>query len=102
MTPRLNWDERAEDDLNDMYDYVGVQNQSPSVAQQYIEALRRACEPYARQPLMGTLEPLLGEDLRSFTFRRRYVVIYRPLDDGIDVLRIIHASRQWRRIFRGG
>jgi len=28
-------------------------------------------------------------------------VIYRPLENGIDVLRVLHSSRQWRRVFFG-
>lgn len=51
---------------------------------------------------MGTPQPELGDDLRCFTFRKTYVVIYRPLGSGIDVLRIIHSSRQRRRVFRDG
>ena len=97
---RLIWDQGAEDDLHVIYDFIGIQKQNPPAAERYVDSLRRACEPYSRQPLMGTPEPLLGDELRSFAFRGTYVVIYRPLDDGIDVLRIIHASREWRRVFR--
>jgi plasmid stabilization system protein ParE len=44
----------------------------------------------------------LGPDVRCFSFRKNYVVIYRPLDDGIDVLRVFHTSRDYARLFREG
>jgi toxin ParE1/3/4 len=101
MAP-LHWDDRAEADLDEIYDYIGVTKRSPIEAERYIDALRRACEPYVRQPLMGTPHVELGEGLRSFSFRKTYVVIYRPLDEGIEVLRVLHSAREWRQAFRGG
>lgn len=57
-------------------------------------------DSYARQPLMGDRREDLGPGLRSFPFKKNYVVIYRPLDDGIDVLRIFHSARDYPRLFR--
>lgn len=71
-------------------------------ADEFIDAIRYACEPYARQPRMGELREELGPDIRSFTHTRNYIVIYRPLDDGIDVLRVLHSARNWQRVFRRG
>ena len=34
----------------------------------------------------------LAADLRSFAFGR-YVVFYAPVDDGIDVVRVLHSVR---------
>lgn len=100
--PRLIFDEKAEADLDGIYDYIGIENQSPAAADEFIDAIRRACEPYARQPLMGEPRTELGPDIRSFTHTRNYIVIYRALDDGIDVLRIIQTARDWQRLFRRG
>lgn len=100
--PRLIFDDKAEADLDGIYDHIGVENQSPAAADAFIDAIRRACEPYARQPLMGELREELGPDIRSFTHTRNYIVIYRPHDDGIDVLRVIHSARNWERVFRRG
>ena len=98
----VHFNATAEDDVAEIARYIGVEKQNPQAARDYIDALRSTCEPYARQPLMGIPQSELGEDLRSFTFRKTYVVVYRPVEDGIDVLRVIHSSRQWRRVFRVG
>ena len=50
---------------------------------------------------MGEPRTDLDDDLRSFTFKRNYVVIYRPIPDGIDVLRVFHGAREYARWFRG-
>jgi toxin ParE1/3/4 len=100
--PRLTYDQKAEEDLDEIYDFIGVQNKSPAAADAFIDSIRRACEPYARQPLMGESRNEFGPDIRGFSHTRNYIVIYRVLDDGIDVLRVIHTARNWRRVFRHG
>jgi plasmid stabilization system protein ParE len=57
----------------------------------------RKCETYARQPTMGDHRADLGEGLRSFTFRRWYVAIYQPHQDGIRVLRVFDGRRDLDR-----
>ena len=51
---------------------------------------------------MGELRDDLGPDIRMFAFRKNYIVLYRPLDDGIDVLRVFHTARDYPRLFHGG
>ena len=41
---------------------------------------------------MGRARVELGADLRSFPFGR-YVIFYAPIDDGIDVVRVLHSAR---------
>jgi hypothetical protein len=48
---------------------------------------------------MGDLRDDLGDDLRSFTFRRWYVAIYEPFDDGIRVLRVFDGCSEYGRYF---
>ncbi len=49
---------------------------------------------------MGDPRDDLGPGLRSFPFRKNYVVIYRPLDDGIDMLRVFHTAHDYPRLFQ--
>lgn len=92
----------AEDDLAAIARYIGVEKQSPRAARDFIDAFYERCEAYARQPGMGEPRADLDDDLRSFTFKRNYVVIYRPIPGGIDVLRVFHGARDYTRWFRGG
>ncbi|WP_292457413.1 type II toxin-antitoxin system RelE/ParE family toxin [Methylibium sp.] len=46
----------------------------------------------ATQPLMGRARDELSPGLRSFPFGR-YVIVYEPIDGGIDVVRLLHSAR---------
>jgi toxin ParE1/3/4 len=93
---------RADADLEAIGDYIGEQSGSPSIAEKFLAELAATMEAYARQPLMGERRDDLGEALRSFSFKRNYIVIYQPLDDGIVVLRIFHAARDYLKLFHSG
>ena len=49
--------------------------------------------PQARFPLLGASREHLMRELRVFPVGN-YVIYYRPIDDGIQVLRILHGARQ--------
>ena len=97
--PRVIRDIQAAADLDQIYDYIGVQNQSPRAADRFLNALNEKLQLYASQPEMGELRPDLGERIRVFPFGN-YVVIYRPLEDGIDVLRVVEGHRDYPALFR--
>jgi toxin ParE1/3/4 len=42
---------------------------------------------------MGRLRPEFGRDIRSFPFERNYLIVYRPIEGGIEILRFLHGSR---------
>jgi plasmid stabilization system protein ParE len=85
-----------------IFDYIAVQNFNPAAADKFMDELLERMEAFARQPLMGELREDLGPDVRMFAFRKNYIVLYHPLDDGIDVLRVFHAARDYPRLFHGG
>lgn len=52
----------------------------------------------AARPMMGRARDELAPGVRSFPFGR-YVVVYAPLDDGIDVIRVLHGARDIDAVF---
>ncbi len=72
------WDHIAEDDM--------------AAADRWVDQLDAALNRLATQPMMGRARPELGERLRSLPFRR-YVIFYLPVEDGIDVVRVLHSAR---------
>ena len=50
-------------------------------------------------PGLGTAREELATALRSFPVGN-YLIFYRPLSDGIEVVRVLHGARDLRRIFR--
>ncbi len=96
---RVRIDAGAWHDVMEIAEYFGEMNLASSAAHSLLDELERKRAIYARQPGMGDLRDDLGDELRSFTFRKWYVAIYRPLSDGIDVVRVFDARSDYGRHF---
>jgi toxin ParE1/3/4 len=99
--PRVLIDALAEQDVAKIAEYIGETNCSPDAARRLLSLLDFKFQIYASQPRSGQARPDLGADVRIFT-HGQYVVVYRALDDGIDVLRVFHGAQDFPRLFRGG
>ena len=97
--PRVVRTPSAARDLDEIFDYIAIQGGRPATAERLIRDLAEKCQRYAAQPGMGTARPDLSEDFRVFS-HKRYVVVYRPLADGIEVLRVVHGARDYPHLFR--
>ena len=82
---------RAEDDLVDIWLYVAQDN--PDAADRVLEDLDRRCALLAGNPHMGRARPDIAQDVRCFPVGK-YLILYRLLPDGIDVVRVVHGARQ--------
>ena len=47
----------------------------------------------AASPRLGPARPDIAEELRLFPVKR-YVILYRVLPDGIEVVRVVHGMRR--------
>jgi toxin ParE1/3/4 len=63
-----------------------------------LNKIKQTCLLYAGHPGMGTPRGYLMPGLRSFTVGI-YMVFYLPLEDGIDVVRILHGMRDLEALF---
>jgi toxin ParE1/3/4 len=79
--------------------WLHVAQDSSDAADRLLERIDEKCRLYATQPEMGIPRPELGRQVRCFPVGN-YVVIYRPLEDGILVLLVIHGARDIPAIFR--
>ncbi|REK11919.1 MAG: type II toxin-antitoxin system RelE/ParE family toxin [Planctomycetota bacterium] len=92
--PRVLRTPAAEADLTDIAYYIAIEAGRPLSADANIDELLAKCAVYAREPLLGSAAPELGTEYRIFGFKR-WIVIYRPIDDGIEVMRIVDGSRDY-------
>jgi toxin ParE1/3/4 len=81
---------KARDDLLDIALYIARDN--PKRAISFSGELEARCVKLAIFPLSCRLRPELGPDIRVLVFKR-YLAIYRAVDDAITVLRIVHGAR---------
>ena len=86
----------AAADILDIWDHIA--EDSVEQADRWVDKLDEKFRLIATQPLMGRGRGDLAADVRSFPFGR-YVIFYEPIEDGIDVVRVLHGARDIDAIF---
>ncbi len=86
----------ARRDLVDAFEYVGEKSQA--AAENLIRKVREIALKYVALPQMGRPREDLRPGPRSFVVKP-YVVFYRPLDDTIEIVRVLHGRRDIESIF---
>ena len=87
-TPRLTW--RAKADLDQIWEDVARHNEK--AATKLIAAIQRKARIHARFPGMGRARDDLRPGLRSFV-HRPYVIFFHVVDRTIEIVRVLHGSR---------
>jgi toxin ParE1/3/4 len=93
-----DWSDVAREDLKEIGRYIGRQQIRPSTAVKIMRELRAHCDDLALAPHSGTARPDLGDHIRVTSYKR-WVIVFRPVAEGIAVLRIVDGSRDWTRLF---
>jgi toxin ParE1/3/4 len=73
-------------------------------AERFLDAVEQTFALLASMPMMGRMcefESPQAQGLRMWRIRgfERYLVFYRPIDKGINVVRVLHGSRDIERLF---
>lgn len=87
----------AELDLLEIWDYIA--DDSPDRADEFLDRIEGKLQTLARNPGLGKRREELLPGLKSFPIDN-YVVFYREIRDGIDVVRVLHGSRDIEEVFR--
>ena len=88
---------RADGDLSDQAYYYAT-NASTEVGHRFLLAAHETFSLLAKQPEMGWDARLRHPDLKSLRVFRvkgfeRMLILYLPMLDGIEVVRVVHGSR---------
>jgi toxin ParE1/3/4 len=81
---------QAEQDLIEIYLHISGDN--PAAAEKMVRGVNAKCEMLAHHPRIGRARPELRPDLRSFPYGA-YLILYRVINDGVEVVRVVHAAR---------
>lgn len=92
---RVELTRRADVDLQQIWVYIAEDN--IAAADRLWEQLQSAIHLLSLNPYMGEAVGLRLVEIRQFSIRN-YVMYFRPLPDGIRLLRVIHASRDVRAL----
>ena len=98
---RLQFTEDADRDLIEIALHIPSESQSRELATAFVERLRAKCRHLASLPAtLGTQRLELGDDLRS-TPCQGYAIYFRYRDDVLEVVNVLHGSRDVIRHFEG-
>ena len=89
--PRIVRSPRAREDLIELWTHIAADN--PSAADRMLDRIEAKLRLLADTPRLGPARPDIAEGLRLFPIRR-YVVLYRELPDGIEIVRVVHGMRR--------
>ncbi|SUS08822.1 conserved hypothetical protein [uncultured Defluviicoccus sp.] len=87
---RVRYSEDAGNDLIAIASAVAAA--SPARALKLIDDIHAGCRALAAFPHLGRRRDELDHGLRSLPIER-YVVLYYPFADGVDIARILHTAR---------
>lgn len=94
--PKVIRSARATQDLNDIWDFIAQSDIAQ--ADKFLDLILEKCELLAQFPVMGRLRHEILLNLRTFPFKN-YIIFYQQIMDGIEIVRILHGSRETDKIF---
>lgn len=92
---RLQWTEPAVDALQGIHDYIA--KDQPFYAARFVDRLTVAAEKLREFPELGRIVPEAARtEIRELIFQG-YRIIYRVKPGHIQILTVVHGSRDLRR-----
>jgi toxin ParE1/3/4 len=85
-------------DYGAIWDYI-ADGGSPSAADRLLRTFDEKLDLLSDFPGLGPARPELRPRLRSFPVGD-YLLFYRPIRGGIELIRVIHGARDLRAVFR--
>ncbi len=88
---------QALTDLDDIFDYIAEDSLDRAIA--FVRKLYGQMETVAASPGIGRRRDVLLPGLRSLPYGN-YLIFYLPLDDGVDVVRVLNGARDLEALFQ--
>lgn len=104
-SPRVNKTNQAKQDLAEIAEYYG--GESLDLELRFIEAAEEAFTKLAPMPEQGAKREYFHPKLKSLRMWPipdfpKILIFYRPESDGIEVVRVLHSSRDIDTLFTKG
>ena len=95
---------RADTDLDDQALYYALES-SPELGHRFLVSAHETFSLLATQPDMGWNPKLRSRDLQMLRLFRvadfeKILILYRPFENGVEVLRVVNGSRNILRLLR--
>jgi len=87
---------QAEADLIEIWTYIA--QDSPARADKLFDKIDEKSQMLAQSAFIGKARDELGPTIRSFPIGK-YVLFYQPIEDGIEIIRVLHGARDIEALF---
>jgi toxin ParE1/3/4 len=95
--PRIIRSALSEQDVHEIALFIAREN--PDAAFRLIDRFDETLQMLAQNPMTGRAREELAPKVRSFPVGN-YLLFYRPAQDGIELIRVLHGARDLRRLFK--
>ncbi len=96
--PDIRRTAQAEEDLVDLWLHIAQDN--PGAADRLLDDIEDKCSLLATNPQLGAARPDIAADCR-YVPMGRYLILYRLIPDGIEVVRVVQGFRRLEDLFPG-
>lgn len=94
--PKVHYSTLAAQDLYENAEYIA--RDKPNAAYRWVEKIEATCELLAKNPEVGEQRQTRGYGpCRSFSCGN-YVIFFRAVSDGVEIVRILRAERDIDRL----
>jgi toxin ParE1/3/4 len=87
---------QAEADLIEIWTYIA--QDSPTRADKLLDEIDEKSQTLAQSPFIGKARDELRPKIRSFPIGS-YVLFYQPIEEGIEIIRVLHGARDIEALF---
>jgi toxin ParE1/3/4 len=95
--PRIERTAQAEEDLIELWVYIGHDN--VRAADRLLDEIEERFHLLADEPRLGRERPDIAPELRYLPVRG-YLILYRPISEGIEIVRVVHGARNIQALMR--
>jgi toxin ParE1/3/4 len=93
---KVRYTRRAREDLFDIWLYIAPRN-SEAAADMVYDRIEERCRFLRDHPQLGPARPEIAEDARALVIER-WLALYRLVEDGVQVVRIVDGARDLTKI----
>jgi len=90
----------AVSDLEQIRDFLAVQD--ITAASRLLDEVDRTCRNLEPFPELGVNREDIEFGLRMLLVRKHYAIFYRVVAPSVEIVRVIHAARDFDRLFDNG
>ena len=96
---RFTLDPSVRTDLDEIWDYIGIENNSPDRRGVRSRFSLRGSPFLPGNPSSARLDDDLAKGLRAFVVRP-FVILYRTKLDGVEIVQVVHSARDIYAVLR--